>query len=433
MTAILRPTIQKAFQLYRKQQNFVTSPALYRGFVGGRGSGKSKAGAFDLATKAKSGHAHLVGSPTAIKLRDETFPTFKAVCEQLGIWKPRWVKLTPYPTATLSTGAEIRFRTLDNPENARGPNLLRAWLDEGSLMPRPAFTVVIGCLRDGMNMGGLTVTFTPKGRRHWTYLELGTGKPNTAIFRAATSENPFIPAEFAHALRSAYTRAEAEQEIEGQFLDAGDEFQVIPEEWVRAAMARWTPEGFAGRKLSCVGADVAMGGDCNTVAAPRRGSWFGKLVVVPGRLTPDGDSAAAVFREVVRGEEQALINVDTFGVGAECYGSLCRLGLNCAAINVGTATNATDRSGTLTFANLRAFGYWSLRELLDPKNKLPNDPPPMLPPDDELLDELIEHRWKPVGCQVSLEKKEDIAKRLGRSPDKADALMLSILIPMVAA
>lgn len=425
-------TIDIPIKLSAKQSRFRSSPALYTGYVGGRGSGKSWAGAYKMCRRAKRGRTYLVASPTGVKLADETFPTFKAIAQQLGMWNPRRVKLTPYPTATLHTGAEVRFRTAEDPEKLRGPNLSGAWLDEGSLMDRSAFTIVIACLREGGELGWLDVTFTPKGRRHWTYQELASGKPNTGIVHAATGENPFIHADFAKNLESAYTQSEADQEIRGMFLDAGMEFQVIPEEWVRAAMQRWKPEGFKGRKLNAMGFDVAMGGDCENALAKRYGSWWPPIITLSGRKTPDGKSAAMFARNNIQGEEHALINVDTFGVGADAYGELCRMGLNCQSINFGLSTRATDRSGTLTFANLRSFAFWSLRELLDPTKRQPNEEPPQLPPDDMLLDELIELRWKPVGGQVQVEKKEDVAKRLGRSPDRADGLANSILLPMAA-
>ena len=45
-------TIQRRIGLHRAQALFRYSPAIYRGFVGGRGSGKSWAGAYDLLMRA---------------------------------------------------------------------------------------------------------------------------------------------------------------------------------------------------------------------------------------------------------------------------------------------------------------------------------------------------------------------------------------------
>ena len=53
----------------------------------------------------------------------------------------------------------------------------------------------------------------------------------------------------------------------------------------------------------------------------------------------------------------------------------------------------------------------------------------MLPPDQELLSDLTAPHWSMTTQGIKIEPKEDIVKRLGRSPDCADALVLSILMP----
>src|ERR1043165_7497139 len=117
-------TLQKTIRLHRAQKDFRKSPALFRGLVGGRGSGKSWAGAYDMIRRGKRRHTYLVGSPTGVKLADETYPTFKDIAEQIGGWPgPAGVRLSPYPTVQLTTGATIRFRTAEDPEKMRGPNL----------------------------------------------------------------------------------------------------------------------------------------------------------------------------------------------------------------------------------------------------------------------------------------------------------------------
>ena len=62
-----------------------------------------------------------------------------------------------------------------------------------------------------------------------------------------------------------------------------------------------------------------------------------------------------------------------------------------------------------------------MREALDPSNERKL----ALPPDRELLAELCAPRWVPQTNGVKVEGKEDIKKRLGRSIDKADAVVLA--------
>lgn len=207
------------------------SPALYRGFVGGRGSGKSWVGAYDLIRRAKRDRTYLVGSPTGVMMGDTTFPTFKAIARDLGVWNPDAVKLNPYPTVTLTTGATIRFRTAENPEKMRGPNLSGAWLDEASLMEEDAYQIAIACLREAGEQGWLSATFTPKGLTHWTYERFGRTPPapNTELFHCRTLDNPFLPAQFAATLAEQYVGQFASQELGGLFVAMeGAEW---PSEW----------------------------------------------------------------------------------------------------------------------------------------------------------------------------------------------------------
>lgn len=380
-------------------------------------------GAYDLIRRTRPGRTYLVASPTYTILEDTTFPTFKALAQDLGVWDS--VKLTPRPNVKLINGATVRFRSAENPELMRGPNLSDAWLDEGSLMSRDAFNIVVACLREGGEQGGLSATFTPKGLAHWTYEIFGTNRPNTALFHAATRDNPFNASTFAATLGEIYTGAFAKQELEGEFVDEDESFQVIPTAWVRDAMERWQPSPPC--PLSSLGADIARGGADSTQLSPRHGHWFAPLIGYSGSETPDGPTAAMKIYDAVRsrGNMKAIVNIDGIGVGASAFDACVRQGLNAASINFGSGTAATDRTGILTFRNMRAFAYWSLRELLEPSNGYAVQ----LPPDDDLRAELIAHRWKSVGGSVQIEPKDQIKQRLGRSPDKADALALSILLP----
>jgi predicted phage terminase large subunit-like protein len=74
-------------------------------------------------------------------------------------------------------------------------------------------------LREGGEQGWLSATFTPKGKQHWTHETFATGRPNTAIFRARTQDNPFLPPGFHGTIRLQYTSALSAQELEGEFVD----------------------------------------------------------------------------------------------------------------------------------------------------------------------------------------------------------------------
>lgn len=216
--------VEKKIRLHRIQSEFCRSNAIYRGFIGGRGAGKSHVGALDLIRRAKRGRTYMIASPTSQMMSDTTFPTLKKIAEDLGVWNPSTVKMTPYPTAILTTGSTLRFRTADNPDSMRGPNLSGIWLDEGSQMHEDAYKICIACLREG-EQGWLTVTATPNGMNHWTYERFGTQQPNTELFHCPTKNNPFLPPDFADTLSKQYVGAWALQELGGLFVSMeGAEF-----------------------------------------------------------------------------------------------------------------------------------------------------------------------------------------------------------------
>jgi predicted phage terminase large subunit-like protein len=214
-------TPARTIRLHSAQRDFLRSDALFRAFCGGIGSGKSWAGSYDLIRRAKAGHLYLVCAPTYAMLSDATFRMFLSLASDLGIIDPSEVKRSAPPSIRLRTGAEVLFRSADEPDRLRGPNLSGIWMDEASLMGLDAFTVLIGRLREQGEQGWLSATFTPKGRQHWTFATFASGRPNTALYRARTTDNPFLPAGFHDTVRGQYTSTLAAQELEGEFLDEG--------------------------------------------------------------------------------------------------------------------------------------------------------------------------------------------------------------------
>ena len=71
-------------------------------------------------------------------------------------------------------------------------------------------------------------------------------------------------------------------------------------------------------------------------------------------------------------------------------------------------------------ANRRAEVFWNVRRLLE-EGKV------AMPRDAKLWDELCATRWSPNSKgQVALEAKDDLKDRLGRSPDRADAVSMAL-------
>ena len=223
-------------KLHPVQKAFIDSTALIRGFVGGRGSGKTRCGSLDLLLRAKPGRLYGVYAPTYTMLKDATMRTLLDSGEQLHFVKQ--VNRSDM-TVTLGNGAEIVCRSTDDPERSRGLNLSGAWLDEASIMKSEAYTIILASLRERGQQGWLTATFTPKGKSHWTYEVFGSGRDGIELFHSRTEDNPFLPPTFAELVRSQYPTEYARQELEGQFIDP--QGAVFKREWFR--VVEKAPEG----------------------------------------------------------------------------------------------------------------------------------------------------------------------------------------------
>ena len=79
------PTIHRTFNLTRAQSDFRSSSALYRGFVGGRGAGKSFVGAYDLIRRAERGKTYLVVGPTYTSLLDSSLRSLLGIARDLNV------------------------------------------------------------------------------------------------------------------------------------------------------------------------------------------------------------------------------------------------------------------------------------------------------------------------------------------------------------
>ncbi|MBZ6534028.1 magnesium and cobalt transport protein CorA [Acinetobacter seifertii] len=202
-----------------------------------------------------------------------------------------------------------------------------------------------------------------------------------------------------------------------------DPWQVIPTAWVEAAQARWKPEDemrlmykgvFA---MDSYGLDVARGGKDNTIGYARHGLWYNKANVLEGIQSKDGPASASFAVSHVR--DGAPIHVDIIGVGASTYDFLKLSGMHVIPVDVRNAANSFDRSGRLTFFNLRSQLWWQFRESLDPAY----GSTVALPPEPELLADLTAPRWGLKGANIQVESREDIVKRIGRSPDYGSAII----------
>lgn len=216
------------FSLFPRQRRFVRHKAHYPAYIGGIGAGKTLSGACKVIDRLQRKQFGLVCAPTYDMLRLATQRTLFELMDEFGIVYEynKGEKQLIIP----ASGHEIVFRSLDDPEKVRGPNVHYVWVDEGSLIDAQAWRIIKGRARvEDRNPENPDLDFpfqawltcTPKGR-NWCWEEWerdATGNefdPVHPLFRVRTDENPTLPPDYATSL--GYTGVFADQELGGEFV-----------------------------------------------------------------------------------------------------------------------------------------------------------------------------------------------------------------------
>jgi hypothetical protein len=199
--------------------------------------------------------------------------------------------------------------------------------------------------------------------------------------------------------------------------------QLIPTRHIMDAQARWTPKPPEGAPMIAMGVDVAQGGSDKTCVAWRHDAWFAPLVLVPGSETPNpSDCVALVVRH--RRDNAAVIVDCGGGYGGGVAEQLETHNSIWAVKYKGSKeSNARSVCRTYRFRNKRAESWWRFREALDPNQS--GGSPIALPNDPIIRADLAAPRFTDTIHGILLEEKSEIAKRLGRSPDAGDAIVLA--------
>jgi len=212
--------------------------------------------------------------------------------------------------------------------------------------------------------------------------------------------------------------------ILGMFPKAGED-NLIPIDWIELANQRWLEkmefldqENLGPKRL---GVDVAGMGRDSSVLCHRHESLVWKFDVHFAAGKADHMNIAGMVANYLKINPENKAFIDTIGEGAGVYSRLEELGFeNAISCKFSEGANGlNDITGVYKFANMRAYLFWAVRDWLNPANKKDA----CLPPDDQLMEEATAIKWKfRSDGSIIIEPKEDIKSRLGRSPDKFDAL-----------
>lgn len=255
-------------------------------------------------------------------------------------------------------------------------------------------------------------------------------RPTSRTFiPAKLQDNPFLARTDYEAKLDSLQEPLRSAVRDGNFMIARPdaERQVIPTAWVHAAQQRWVEGGNKEIKMTSIGMDCAGGGDDAAVIARRHGGWYAPLVAIKGSATADGTYMAAEVLKIRK--DAAPVVVD---VGGGYAGAIIERfkdnSVHYHRFNGAEKGNGKALGTNISFANRRSEAWWRFREALDPDQE--GGSIIALPPDTDLRIELCAPTYDARALEVTgkylIESKDAIRKRLQRSTDRADAVVMAL-------
>lgn len=199
---------------------------------------------------------------------------------------------------------------------------------------------------------------------------------------------------------------------------------LIKQAWLDEAVVRFTnPEYRKGERA--LGVDVADSEEGDKAAIAR---WMGAcLMEVSDFQCHDPVALGLQVGAEMKADsiDPRHVGVDSVGVGSGTANRLKEMGLMIRALSSGAKAypmldkEAKARTGkgvvkTEEFGNLRSQMWWQLRRDLQEGKVAVCD-------DQELFEDLTTPTWFTRNGKIFVEPKEELVKRLGRSPNKGDA------------
>lgn len=264
-------------------------------------------------------------------------------------------------------------------------------------------------IQDGFTIEGKPNLYTPKSR---------------TFIKSTLNDNPYLINTDYKATLDAMPEPYRSAMRDGNFMMArkDDDNQCIPTAWIRAAQDRWKPEPPKGVPMCAIGVDVAAGGTDETILAPRYDGYYSNLIIKPGSETPYPQDVAAMVIRYRKYEALPIVDCGG-GYGGGVVKHLLDNGIECKAHKGSEKSTKRSKDKLYGFASKRAEVYWRFREALDPSQD--GGSPIALPPDAKILSDLASVRFTITSRGIQLESKDDMKKRIGRSPDRGDAIVMA--------
>ena len=317
------------------------------------------------------------------------------------------------------TGSKFVFKGLkdqnkQNIKSLEGVDI--CWCEESQAITKDSFEVLNPTIRKAGSELWFSMNRENENDAIWRAIAANPDD-QTLIVKVNYYDNPFCPDEMKYLAEKC--KAENLDDYmhiwEGEPISLGD-YKLFNVKDVREAMI---PKMDSSTSPLVIGLDIARAGSDKTVFCLRKGRWVMKFDVIKGYDTVEvADKLTNYITEL----HPAKAFLDLGNSGAGVYDIMKARGFAgiVKGVNFGGKAIQPDR-----YKNKRAEMYATANEWI--KQELPVQ----LPNDDLLFEELTTiERVKVAGDTLQLEDKELFKKRIGRSPDRADAFVLTFAEPV---
>ncbi len=397
-------------------------------YGGGAGGGKSALGCYwQLKRRLKyPGTRGVIGRAVLKTLKETTLNSFFEVSKIQGVKAGIHYKYNQQKgVISFFNGSEILLKDLyDYPSDPDFDELgsleiTDAFVDEAVQVSKKAWDVLYSRIRYKLDEYDLTPSMlgtTNPGKGH-IYMDYyipytkGSLPKDKAFIPSLAKDNPHVSKHYIDSL------LKMDENSVQRLLHGNWEYDDDPSALITYADLMALSDVKHVKGLNYCGADIARMGDDKTTFIKCSGNWFKDEWIKTYSNYDTAEVANMLINfltvEVVSNEN---CGIDTVGLGAGVYDNMNEKGIK--AVEIISGAKPTKSHETYEFKNLRSQMWWQFRE--DCKNgkiRLNSN-------DEELLTDLTAPRYKIVNEKmIQVESKDDIKQRIGRSPDKGDALV----------
>ena len=315
------------------------------------------------------------------------------------------------------TGTRFVFKGLkdqnkQNIKSLEGVDI--CWIEEGQSISKDSWDVLNPTIRKKGSQIWVSMNREEENDPIWVAVASNPDE-KTYICKVNYYDNPYCPDEIKY-LAERCKDQDYDDYLhiwEGEPIQQGNTKLI----GAKAVKAAFEPKMDSSTSPLVIGLDIARFGDDATVFCFRKGRWCFKFEEYAKKDTVE---IANIATNLIRELKPARLFLDDGGVGGGVYDILKDRGFGEIVRGVNFGARAIDDE---RYANRRAEMWDAVREWLTGNVQLPKD--------DKLLDDLcsVNKKYDQKG-RLQLESKDDVKKRLGRSPDKADALALTFAEPV---